>query len=98
MRPAPLVTTGFIDLSPLSITCPDCVVPVYDMRTGGLTPNESTRRGGVLSGMGQDFVRRLARMVRPSPKPIAEGQWWVYVGGKRAPLPLGGLDTWLEWD
>ncbi len=41
---------------------------------------------------------RFAKVFRGHPQPIAEGNWWVNVGGRWAALPLGGHDAWLEWD
>jgi len=44
------------------------------------------------------FYSLFAKIFRDHPQHIAEGQWWVNVGGRWVALPLGGRDTWLEWD
>lgn len=45
------------------------------------------------------FYALFAKMFRAQPtRPIARGEWRVDVGGRWAALPLGGADTWLEWD
>lgn len=46
----------------------------------------------------QTFYELFAKIFRGQPQPIAEGDWWANVGGRWAALPLGGHDTWLEWD
>ena len=44
------------------------------------------------------FYSLFAKIFRDHPQHIAEGKWWVNVGGRWAALPLGGYDTWLECD
>jgi len=46
----------------------------------------------------KSFYALFAKMFREHPQHVAEGQWWVNVGGRWASMPLGGYDTWLEWD
>lgn len=44
------------------------------------------------------FYSLFAKIFRDHPQHIAEGTWWVNAGGRWVALPLGGDDTWLEWD
>jgi FkbM family methyltransferase len=46
----------------------------------------------------KSFYASFAKMFREHPQHVAEGEWWVNIGGRWATLPLGGHDTWLEWD
>ena len=44
------------------------------------------------------FYSLFAKIFRGHPQQITEGAWRVNVGGSWVALPLGGHDSWLEWD
>jgi FkbM family methyltransferase len=44
------------------------------------------------------FYSRFAKMFREHPQHVAGGEWWIRIGERWVALPLGGHDTWLEWD
>jgi FkbM family methyltransferase len=46
----------------------------------------------------KSFYGLFAKIFREHAEPIAEGEWRVNVGGRCVSLPLGGRDSWLEWD